>query len=494
MNAQGIDAYRELETVFAQYYYLKRIDSVLQWDTAVVMPAGSTDARAMQLAALQRSMQAVLADQRVPRLLDDAVAASQRLSPWEQANLREMRTLYDRTVALPDALRSALAQACVRCESAWREARQGRDFNAFAPRFSAVLELVREKAACLADIGGCEPYEALLREYDSERTLQQCQTLFDALQDALPPLLLRAQDRARQVHPVRPVPALSLSRQKKLCRMVLRDLGFDFQTGRLDQSLHPFTEGGFEDIRITTAYDRRNACKGLLGAIHEFGHAAYDAGLPARWHSQPVGRDRGMSMHEGMALFYEMALARSPGFIDYLETLFSSQGWPFDRAAYRHYLLGVKPGCIRIDADELSYPAHIVLRYRMERALLDGTLDVADIPECWNSHMRDLLDLQPTTLAEGCLQDIHWSMGFLGYFPSYAFGAVYAANLYAGLAQEDMVAGRSQPRAADFAGLNAWLRRHIAEHGAFHPESALRKTLGLHDVPRYLGYLEARYC
>ncbi|MCB1688478.1 MAG: carboxypeptidase M32 [Halioglobus sp.] len=493
MTTAGTDAYRELETIFAQYYHLKRIDSILQWDTSVVMPAGSTNARAQQLAALQRCLQAVLADERVPALLDDATAALHRLSPWEQANVREMRTLYNRTVALPETLRSALSEASVRCEAAWREARKGQDFKTFAPHFSSVLALVREKADYLAGTSGCEPYEALLREYDSERTLAQCQTLFDTLQDALPPLLRRAQKRSQKTVSAPPAPALSLARQKKLCRIVLQDLGFDFETGRLDQSLHPFTEGGFEDIRITTAYDRRDACKGLLGAIHEFGHAAYDAGLPAKWHSQPVGRDRGMSLHEGMALLYEMAMARTPHFIDYLEKLFSSQGWPFDRMQYSHHLLHVEPGCIRIDADELSYPAHILLRYRMERALLDGSLAVADITDCWNGHMQDLLGLQPKTLAQGCLQDIHWPMGFFGYFPSYAFGAVYAANLYVNLEEEGVV-GAARPTAPDFAALNAWLRRHVADHGAYYSEEALQERLGLNNVPRYLRYLETRYC
>jgi carboxypeptidase Taq len=486
-------AYRELEAVFAQYYHLKRIDSVLQWDTSVVMPVGSTEARAQQLAALQRSMQAVLANDKVPQLLESAAAAVAQLSPWQQANLHEMRVLYQRSTALPEDLRGALSQACVRCEAAWREARGGRDFKAFAPHFTEVLKLVREKAGFLAEASGCDPYEALMREYDSERTLAQCETLFDTLQASLPPLLQRAQQRWEQ-QPSPGIPSLSLIRQKKLCRIVLCDLGFDFDTGRLDQSLHPFTEGGFEDIRITTAYDRRNVCKGLLGAVHEYGHAAYDAGLPAQWHSQPVGRDRGMSVHEGMALFYEMALARTPGFINYLEHTFASQGWPFDRAAYRHYLLHVKPGCIRIDADEVSYPAHILLRYRMERALLDGTLAVADIPECWNRHMQDLLGVQPKTLAQGCLQDIHWSMGFLGYFPSYAFGAVYAANLYVNLAAEKVVVCASRPAASDFAELSTWLRSNIAGHGAFHREKTLQDKLGLDNVPRYLEYLEARYC
>lgn len=491
MPSNGTAAYRDLEEIFAQYYYLKRIDSVLQWDTAVVMPAGSTEGRARQLAALQRSMQVVLADEKVPQLLESAAAA--QLSPWQQANLREMCALYQRSTALPEDLRGALSQACVRCEAVWREARKGREFQAFATYFSDVLELVREKAGFLAEAGGCDPYEALMREYDSERTLAQCQTLFDTLQVSLPPLLQRAQQRWEE-RPAPGIPSLSLSRQKKLCRVVLRDLGFNFEGGRLDQSLHPFTEGGYDDIRITTAYDSRNACKGLLGAIHEYGHAAYDAGLPAQWHSQPVGRDRGMSMHEGMALFHEMALARTPGFINYLEHTFARLGWPFDRAAYSHYLLHVKPGCIRIDADEVSYPAHILLRYRMERALLDGTLAVADIPECWNTHMQDLLGVQPKTLAQGCLQDIHWSMGLLGYFPSYAFGAVYAANLYAKLAQEDVVVCAIQPCASDFDVLSTWLRRHVAEHGAFYPEKTLQANLGLNNVPGYLAYLEARYC
>lgn len=493
MKDSGSEAYLELEAVFAQHYHLKRVESVLQWDTAVMLPTGSLASRAAQLAALQRSRHAVLDNKSVPRLLQRAAKAA-TLSDWQQANLREMHCAYERTQAVPATLRSALAQASVLCEGAWREARERNDFARFAQPFAAVLRLLREKAEHLANTWQCHPYEALMREYDSERTLAQSEALFASLQTALPSLLRRAQNAsANNAQTPRP-PTLPLVKQQTLCRIVLRDLGFDFNTGRLDQSQHPFTEGGFQDIRVTTAYTPRNACKGLLGAIHEYGHAAYDAGLPQQWHSQPVGQDRGMSMHEGLALFYEMALARTPGFIDYLATVFAAQQWPFDRDRYSTYLLRVAPGCIRIDADELSYPAHIILRYRMEKALLDGSLAINDIPECWNSHMQELFGLQPKTLADGCLQDIHWSMGLLGYFPAYAFGAVYAANLYTVMRERGVGLREGSRAAAQFPALGAWLRDTITRHGAFHPERTLQESVGLFDVPRYLNYLEARYC
>jgi carboxypeptidase Taq len=494
VKPRGVDAYHQLEAIFEQHYHLKRIDALLQWDTAVTMPDGSAGARAQQFAALQQSLHAVVSGKRVAQLLASAERSSTRLSPWQQANLREMRALHLRSVALTDTLRSALSQAAVLCESAWRAARAQNDYAQFAKPFARVLELVQRKAEHLANAWCCEPYEALMREYDEHRSLTQSESLFQALQQALPPLIQRAQ--AKQTATTARLPALSLlqSRQNKLCHIVLRDLGFDFNTGRLDQSQHPFTEGGTGDIRVTTHFDARNACKGLLGAVHEYGHAAYDAGLPAQWHTQPVGQARGMSLHEGMALFYEMALARTPEFIHYLERLFEAQNWPFDKEGYSTSLLQVAPGPIRIDADELTYPAHIALRYGIERSLMDGTLRIADLPEAWNSQMQTLLGITPTTLAEGCLQDIHWSMGLLGYFPSYAFGAVYGANLYQLMLQQHPDVMTASQKSPDFKAVGSWLKARIASHGAFYAEHELCSTLGLDDIPRYLQHLQMRYC
>lgn len=486
-----MSAYQKLQSLFEKYYYLKRTRSLLDWDSAVMMPAGSALVRSKQLATLQGVMQDLIGDRRVARWLAES-AGDTSLNSWQRANLQEMTRLYQLNIAVPDALKQKLIAQSVLSEQAWRQARAENNYPLFAEAFTRLLVLVREKARHLSDAFELKPYEALMQEYDWGTTQKDTDSFLGKLKSRLPGLL--AGVREQQGSPSLPVkaPSLSISRQQKLCKRVLSDMGFDFNNGRLDRSAHPFTEGGYQDIRITTCFDVGDVTRALMGSVHEFGHAQYDSNLPGDWHTQPVGHDRGMGIHEGMALFYEMAIARSPAFIHYLAGIYKEHGWPFEEASLRQSLLQCQPGCIRVDADEISYILHIILRYDIEKALLDGSLDIAGIPEYWNAGMLDLFDVQVPDLAQGCLQDIHWSLGLIGYFPSYAYGAVGGANLYCGLLDAGIaIPGRYDP--AFFNRIQAWLTENISCKGSSISLPQMTRQLDLGNVDRYIDYLTAKY-
>ncbi|MBV9622225.1 MAG: carboxypeptidase M32, partial [Gammaproteobacteria bacterium] len=267
---------------------------------------------------------------------------------------------------------------------------------------------------------------------------------------------------------------------------------------RLDESEHPFTEGSPGDIRITTRFDANDVFTGLLGALHETGHAMYDLGLPQDWREQPVGRDRGMALEESQSLLIEMMVCRSRAFVRYVQPLLakhfgvSGPEWELENL-YAH-LTRVQRGLIRVDADELTYPLHIMLRYELEKQLLSGELAVRELPEAWNAGMEQRLGIRPDNDAEGCLQDIHWAVGSFGYFPSYALGAVIAAQLFESMRSE-LEGLDEQLAVGEFAGLFGWLRTHVHGLGAKVPVQELLKTATGRPLSAisFLRYVEAKY-
>ncbi|MEX2009706.1 MAG: carboxypeptidase M32, partial [Dongiaceae bacterium] len=456
-----MSAYTELESRFRRLHALRDAGGVLHWDMSAMMPPGGAAARAEQLAALQVVCHGILADPKVADLLDAAESDSAGLDAWQAANLAEMRWQWIHGTALDAALVEALSKAVSRCEGIWRRARPASDYAMVRPALAEVLALVREAAQAKAARLGCAPYDALLDEFEPGARAAEIDRVFDALAAFLPGL--RAEAVARQA--ARPAPLAApgpfpAAAQRALGERLMRRIGFDFDHGRLDTSLHPFCGGAPDDVRITTRYDENDFAPALLGVLHETGHALYERGLPAAWRYQPVGRARGMALHESQSLLLEMQACRSRGFVAFLAPLlrdaFAGAGPAWEpENLYRQYTR-VQPGTIRVNADELTYPAHIVLRYRLEKALIAGDLDLKDLPAAWNDAMVELLGVAPPDDREGCLQDIHWYDGAWGYFPTYTLGAVTAAQLFdaAGRADPDIPAAIGR---GDFAPLVAWL-------------------------------------
>jgi carboxypeptidase Taq len=494
----ALSPYEQLEQEFRRLHAFRGALSLLRWDAAVMMPRGSADVRGEQLAALETEHHALLTTPRVARLIERAEAGASQLDDWPLANLREMRRQRDHAIATPPSLIARLAKATARAEVFWVEARKANDFRIFAPHLEEVVRLVRDKAALLGQARGLAPYDALVDGFTPGISTADIDIIFKALARKLPGLINEAIEVQADRAPIPLVGKFTVARQRTLAVEVLRALGFPFDRGRLDESEHPFTEGVPGDIRVTTRFDLNDPFSGLLGAVHETGHAMYDLGLPLKWRDQPVGRDRGLALEESQSLLFEMNLCRSRSFVKYLKPLlerFLQVGgaeWSEDNL-YRH-LTRVKRSLIRMDADELTYPVHIMLRYELEKRILGGELPIADLPEAWNENLEQRLNIRPTNDVDGCLQDIHWAVGHFGYFPSYALGAVIAGQLNEALRAERPSLD-AEIAAGQFGGVMDWLRDNVHGVGARLPvqELMVEATGKPLTASAYLRYLETKY-
>lgn len=496
MNANT--PYAELEARFRQIGALEEAEGILHWDMSAMMPAGAAEGRAEQLSALKLVTHEMLTSPTLGELLDEA-ESDPPVDDWQAANLHEMRRRYVHSTAIDGDLVSALTQASSRCEMIWRDARPGNDFAAVSKPLDHLLALVREKAAAKAEALACSPYEALMDQYEPGCRIRDIDRLFDDLAGFLPDILAGALDRqASSPPPLNPEGPFPIETQRALGLGIMERLGFDFDHGRLDVSLHPFCGGVPDDVRITTRYNEDDFAHSLMGVLHETGHALYERGLPSDWRLQPVGTARGMAMHESQSLLVEMQVCRGPHFLKFaaprMREAFGGSGdaWSEDNLA-RLYAR-VEPGFIRVDADEVTYPSHVILRYRLESALISGELAVADLPDAWNAGMEELLCLTPATDTEGCLQDIHWYSGSFGYFPTYTMGALAAAQIYAAaLAARpqipDAIAG------GDFQPLMSWLRENIHSQASIGStdDILLAATGAPLETAAFKAHLERRY-
>jgi carboxypeptidase Taq len=494
-------AYDRLATRFARIATIGEASSVLGWDAATMMPTGGGAARGDQLAVLAGVSHSMLV---APVVGDDlaaaeAVESSGEPDAWSAANLRLMRHAYTRATAMPPDLVEAQARANSACEKVWREARRQSDFAMVRPHLEEVMRLTREAATALAPAVGLSPYDALMDGYQRGMRVADIIPVFAEYETFLRQVLPQAEERqARSPAPVRPPGPFPVAVQEALCRRLAERLGLDFGHARLDRSAHPFSGGTQTDVRITSRYDEADFTQAVLAVVHETGHALYERGLPASHARQPVGEAAGMAAHESQSLIVEMQACRSDAFLTWLgPQLHAAFGG--DPAPYRPENLArlwrrIERGFIRVDADEMTYPAHVILRFRLEQALIAGTLAVADLPGAWNDGFHALLGLVPPDDARGCLQDIHWYDGAFGYFPSYTLGAMAAAQLMAA-SREDVPGLDAALAEGDLSLLLGWLRAKVHGKGSlleFNP--LLQEATGKPLDPSYFErHLTARY-
>jgi carboxypeptidase Taq len=493
------DPYAELEKRFARMSAINRAGAILNWDRSTMMPSGASTDRAEQLATLAVLGHEAIVAPDMSDLLAHAGEGRGALDPWQQANLREMHRAWVHENALPADLVEARTKAASACEMAWREARRNADFKSLIPTLAEVLAVTRRIGEAKGAALGVSLYDALLDEFEPAGRAARVDELFAELRGFLPDLLGRVLERQRKASPPLPLEGpFPIEAQRRLGEGLIGAIGFDFSHGRLDISAHPFTGGTPDDVRITTRYDEADFARALMGVLHETGHALYEAGLPKAWGHQPVGHARGMVLHESQSLLLEMQACRGRTFIDFaaphMRAAFGRSGpaWEADNIA-RLYTR-VEPGFIRVDADEVTYPLHIMLRYRLERAMLAGDLALADLPGAWNDGMRELLGIVPPDDTVGCLQDIHWPDGGWGYFPTYTLGALAAAQLFAAAckAEPDLLASIGK---GDFAPLLRWLRGNVHGKGSFGAtDEILTEATGAPlGVSAFKAHLESRY-
>ncbi|MBK6899506.1 MAG: carboxypeptidase M32 [bacterium] len=489
------EAYARYRERMSEIQALNSALALLSWDQETLMPPRGLASRSTTRAALAGLVHDRATDPALGALLDGLAGAG--LDAAAAANVRESLRDYRRALRVPRDLVTELAETTALAQQAWADARARNEWPRFAPLLGRIVGLKRREAEALGYRD--EPYDALLDEFEPGARAADLARIFAEVRTALVPLVEAARrdpaDRGEEL--LRG--GLPVAAQDALGREVLKDLGFDLAGGRLDRSAHPFsTQIAPGDVRLTTHYDVDDLQKSLYSTIHEAGHGMYEQGLPADQVGLPLGEAVSLGVHESQSRLWENQIGRSRAFMSYLAPLLRRH-FPerFDGVAPEQLdraVNVVRPSAIRIEADEVTYTLHIVLRMELERALLRAEIDVADLPSLWNERMRADLGVVPADDAEGVLQDIHWSFGLFGYFPTYALGNLYAAELH--LAARRALPGLDDDVArGDFLPLLGWLREHIHRHGReLAPRELVRAATGRDPgAGPYLDYLRAKF-
>ena len=454
------EAYDDLLADYQRATYLGDANMVLSWDQEVMMPEGGTPARSKQRGAISAVAHDILVDDDVAENLDDLEDAD--LPPEEAAVVREVRRQHERKARVPTDLVTEISEATSDAHPVWQEAKANDDWDTFAPTVERLLDLKREYAEHID--ASADPYEVLFADYEPYIDLDTAERVLENLREHLVPLIDEIRDSDADLYSVDGT--FPEDQQMDLAREALDTLGYDFEHGRIDTAPHPFSSGTQFDARVTTRFDESDPLDSLGSTIHEFGHATYTQGLRTDAYGSPLGEHRGLTVHESQSRLWENHVGRTEPFWELFVPRFNDQyGTDLTaRQAYEAANQVYEDNLIRVEADELTYHLHIILRFEIERDLLAGDLDVEEVPAVWNDKMEEYLGVRPDADGEGCLQDIHWSHGSFGYFPTYSLGSVLAAQLY-DAAVSDIGDLDSQVRSGEFDALHQWLTDNVHSHG-----------------------------
>ncbi len=497
MNPES--AYAELIRLSREAAVLSSCGQLLQWDSEICMPRQGVQHRGEQMAMLAGLVHDRATNPRIGELLN-AVEGSSLVSDPESVaavNVRELRRDFDRETKLSRRLVEESANVSALSAQAWSEARDADDFASFAPWLDRTFALAREKA----DAYGYEEdrYDALLDDYEAGMTASQLSTLFANLRSQLVPLVDSLRNKSSLSPGVVPSREFPLERQRIFSEAVGAELGFDLGAGRFDLGPHPFCANvGLGDVRIALRYQSTDFASGFLAVMHEVGHALYEQGLEPQHFGTPMGSAASLGIHESQSRLWENLVGRSPGFWGHLfprlRSAFPEALEGVTERDFRQNLNRVEPGLIRVDADEVTYNLHIVIRFELERALLSCDLAAKDLPGAWNEMYQRYLGIRPANDREGCLQDIHWSEALIGYFPTYTLGNVYAAQLI-DAAERQIGPLEDAFGRGEFRPLRDWLRKNIHQHGKRYRPAALieRVTGSAPDPSALIKSLSNRY-
>ncbi len=482
---------------------LEHAQAMLSVDEAVMMPAGGGEKRAESLAMLAGMYHEMATAPEIADWL--AAAAEEPLDAMQQAAIREQSRVYTNMTCLSAGFVRRQVVARLRSEQLWRELRATNDWAGFLPAFEGVVALAREEAELRASALGLEPYDAMLEQYDPGNRAADIGPVFARLKtflkDFVPAALARQEEKRAARGGLKPLNApFPIDRQKALGLAVMEALGFDFSHGRLDVSHHPFCGGVPTDVRMTTRYTTAEFLSSLMGIIHETGHGLYEQGLPKEWSHWAVGKARGMAIHESQSLFVEKQIGRSAEFWHWAMPLVAEHlgpdsiaGWDIEDLLL--HVHEVKTGLIRVDADEATYPLHVILRYEIEKGLVEGTIAPREVPDAWNAGMQEYLGLETRdNYRDGPMQDVHWPSGAFGYFPSYTLGAMIAAQLWAAL-EKDLPDARADMARGRFVEINAWRAEKIWTQASRYstPELLVHATGEKLNGAYFEAHLERRY-
>ncbi|WP_169195240.1 carboxypeptidase M32 [Devosia sp. MC1541] len=476
--------------------------SILGADEATHMAIGGGEKRADAVSTLAGMHHAQATAPHIRDWIETAkaedLAADQRLA------VEEFERDYVKATCLPTEFVERSSSASMRSEQLWRELRAKGDWKGFEPALQGVVDIAREEAALRSEATGLAPYDALMDKYDPGNRAADIDAVFADLKNFLKAFIPTALDAQEARLAKRPRKALnapySIEKQRELGLAAMQAVGFDFNHGSLAVSHHPFCGGVPTDVRMTTRYRTDEFLTSLMGVLHETGHALYEQGLPKNWSHWSLGKARGMGIHESQSLFVEMQLARSPEFWQFAMPLVTQHlgadalpGWDIDDVLTEVNF--VERGYIRVDADEVTYPLHVILRYDLEKELIAGTLQVKDIPEAWDAKMQDYLGLSTIdNPKDGPMQDVHWPSGGFGYFPSYTLGAMTAAQLASAM-RKDLPNMSADIAKGDFSAINQWRADKIWSQASRYstPDLITKATGEKLNADYFKSHLKSRY-
>ncbi|MDR7221544.1 carboxypeptidase M32 [Aminobacter aminovorans] len=491
-------SFAKLDELGRKLEALEHALAILGADEATHMAVGGGAKRAEALSALagMHHRQAT-----APEIADwIAAAETETLNDDQRLAVREFRRQYTNMTCLPTEFVERQTSARLRCEQLWRDLRAKNDWAGFQPALEGIVAIAREEAALRSEALGLDPYDALMEQYDPGNRVADITPVFTDLKaflkDFVPEALAVQQERLAK-SPKRPLSGVyAIEHQRELGLAMMGAVGFDLTRGSLSVSHHPFCGGVPSDVRITTRYKTSDFLSALMGVLHETGHALYEQNLPEAWSHWPLGKARGMAVHESQSLFVEKQLGRNPAFWQWALPLVEQhlgERWSMDEILpHVHH---VERGLIRVDADEVTYPLHVILRYELEQELISGRLAVADLPEAWDARMRDYLGLSTIdNPADGPMQDVHWPSAAFGYFPSYTLGAMMAAQQWAALTKEHPSVDDEIAR-GHFETVNNWRRDKIWSQASrwSTPDLLERATGEKLNAAHFTAHLKKRY-
>jgi carboxypeptidase Taq len=498
-------SYKNLLTKTKDIIILQSAQSIIHWDMETMMPPRAVEQRSHQLTLLSRIGHRMSISPEIGRLIKRIRASSDydQLDQIQKRNVYLIEKNYEEQIQLPEKLVTETTKQQVLTVNSWKKAKSKKDFNLLKPDLEKLVELNKKIAEILMKVKKTNtPYNALIDNYEPKTDTQTINRVFLQLQNGLKTLLKKIQSYP-EYHPNRKkIPSMSIEKQKKIGQLITQTLGYDTTSpnsgGRIDETEHPFTTGYFDDVRITTHYHPNNYFSAIFSILHETGHALYEQSIHQDFKYQPVGSISSYGIHESQSRFYENIIGRSKEFWIFSLPMLKQIASPLlDNLSVSQFLLlinHVNPSKIRIEADEVTYNMHIIIRYQIELALFENKIEVNELPEIWNQKYSDFLGLKIENDAEGVMQDTHWASGYYGYFPSYAIGNIYSGQILQAL-KKSMKNYKNKIELGELKDINQWLKQNVQSFGSLYDPNELMEKISGEKITAqpYLQYLEEKY-
>ncbi|MBD74222.1 MAG: carboxypeptidase M32 [Rickettsiales bacterium] len=489
-------AYKELKKIFYEQSILSDIDSILQWDLSTFMPERSRKERSKQLCLLSELKHRLFSSERTQKMFQEA--KNEKLSFKDAINFNEMLREYEYFTSFNSKFIEKKTKLISVCEGKWRDAKEKKNFNIVKNELTKLVDLIKEEGKILSEKFNCSVYDSLMKHYNYSFNSKEITKIFNDLEKFILKIYPRIKEKQKKECPFKQVPNLSEEMQFQISKFFMKKIGFKFQNGRIDKSLHPFCGGGTDDVRITTRLSKDNPFSSFEAVMHETGHGLYEQGLPVQWKNQPLGKSGDMVLHESQSLFVEMQIMKSKPFLKYFSQMLKdefniSHEYSSDENLFKHFNR-VKKSYIRVDADEVTYPLHIILRFELERKLFQNEFKVKDLPDIWNSNFEKIFGFKVDNDANGCLQDIHWYAGLFGYFPTYTLGAIISSQISWAI-KNHIPKYDNLLEKGKFKFIVDWLRENIHSKGRLMLTKEIVKKATKEDVKLefFKSYLKTKY-